>query len=75
MSFTPVQFLETYLSCTSIDECAAKLGVSKFTVERHARELRKKGVKVPFMRGKAGMQKAQVDVDALNALIEEKKGA
>jgi transposase len=72
--YTMKQFVEACLSSTTKEEAAKKLGVSPWTVTRVAQKLRKEGVKLPpFGRG-AGV-KPDVDVDELNALIEEKKGA
>jgi transposase len=76
-TFDNKQFLNAWLTSANAAEAAAKLGVSVFTVQRAARELRKKGVQVPTM-AQGAVQKKELsaeEIQELNALIEEKKGA
>lgn len=73
-SYTTEQFVEACITSATKEEAAKKLGVSTWTITRVAQNLRKKGVKLPAF-GRGGGVANEVDVDALNKLIEEKKGA
>lgn len=75
--FTNEQFIEAWVGSANAQEAAEKLGVSVFTVQRAARDLRKKGVNVPTMAHGAVQRKelSQEEIDQLNKLIEAKKGA
>lgn len=71
--YTHPEFVAKWMESKTVQEVAEHFGVSKFTVERVARELRKKGVKLPTMRQNPIHEK--IDVEGLNALIDAKKSA
>jgi transposase len=71
--YTHEQFIAAWLESKNILEVAQKLNVSKYTVERVARNLRKAGVELPTMR--ENPLHDPLDVDKLNAMIKAKLSA
>jgi hypothetical protein len=59
------ELVKAWQDSSSTAECAEKLGAPLDAVKSRAFSLRKAGVKLKLMR------RSPVDVDALNALIEE----
>lgn len=65
--YTYEQFVTAWRDSKSVGEVAEKLQVSKFTVERVARLLRKKGLDLPTMR--TNPLHSEPDIEALGKLL------
>ena len=63
-------FVEAWQQSSTHREVAKALGMKESTVKARARRLRKVGVRLPPYKG----TRRPLDVDALNALIEETNG-
>ncbi len=64
---SPEDFIRAYQKCNSHQEVAEKLNVTQNTVYQRSLKFRKMGINLKMMERK---QKSKIDVQDLNALIE-----